>query len=130
MDNIINKISNPEYITTVSLKYPEMNPRVLLSSILVSELKTSPSLENLAFSLKSHIESFQHISPQMYDDYHTKLNKWKKNDKKTMITQMITMKQSLENTKLHPKNPDDWNTCIDSSIDLLNDSISKINQFS
>ena len=130
MDNIIKKISNPELIHTVSMKYPQMNPRILLSSILVSELKTSPSLENLAISMKSHVESFHDISAQMYDDYYTKFNKWKIHDKETMIKNMNSMKHSLENTKNHPKNPDDWNICIDSSIDLINTNVAKLNQFS
>jgi len=130
MDNIFNRITNPKLIETVGVKYPQMNPRILLSSIIVSELKTSPSFENLAISMKSNVESFQDISTQMYDDYYTKFSKWKSHDKETMMNDMNVMKHSLENTKKHPKNPDDWNICIDSSIDLINDSIIKLNQFS
>ncbi len=118
-EEIAKRISDPTLILKIRSTYPKMNPRILLSSKLLSvhaqNLKASPSLEKMAVSIQEQIDSFEDISHEEYKGYVSKFQKWKKQDKEEMLHDMNTMKGELQGAHIdQPQNEADteWNSLV------------------
>lgn len=135
-EEIAKRISDPSLIEKVRRTYPKMNPRILLSSKLLSvhaqDLKASPSLEKMALSIHGQIDSFEHISQDEYKEYVSKFQTWKKQDKEEMLHDMNTMKGELRDACIEqPQNDADteWNSLVNQSIQVIQEKYDELKRF-
>lgn len=135
-EEIAKRISDPNLIEKVRRTYPKMNPRILLSSKLLSahaqDLKASPSLEKMAVSIREQIDSFEHISQDEYKEYTSKFQTWKKQDKEEMLHDMNTMQGELRGAWIEqPQNEADaeWNSLVNQSIRVIQEKYDELKRY-
>ena len=135
-EEIATRISDPNLIEKIRRAYPKMNPRILLSSKLLSahaqDLKASPSLEKMAISIEEQIDSFEHISQDEYKEYMSKFQTWKKQDKEEMLHDMYTMQGELRSACINqPQNDADteWNTLVNQSIQVIQEKYDELKRY-
>ena len=135
-EEIATRISDPKLIETIRRTYPRMNPRILLSSQLLSahaqDLKASPSLEKMASSIQGQLDTLEHISQDEYTKYLNKFQTWKKQDKEDMIQDMHTMQGELRGACIEqPQNDADleWNTLVSQSIQVIQEKCDELSKF-
>lgn len=135
-EEIATRISDPNLIEKIRRAYPKMNPRILLSSKLLSahaqDLKASPSLEKMAISIQEQIDSFEHISQDEYKEYMSKFQTWKKQDKEEMLHDMYTMQGELRGACINqPQNDADteWNTLVNQSIQVIQEKYDELKRY-
>ena len=135
-EEIAKRISDPNLIEKIRRAYPKMNPRILLSSKLLSahaqDLKASPSLEKMAISIQEQIDSFEHISQDEYKEYMNKFQTWKKQDKDEMLHDMYTMQGELRGACIEqPQNDADteWNMLVNQSIQVIQEKYDELKKY-
>lgn len=135
-EEISKRISDPNLIEKVRRTYPKMNPRILLSSKLLSvhaqDLKASPSLEKMAVSIQEQIDSLEDISQDEYKGYMSKFQTWKKQDREEMLQDMNTMKGELRGACIEqPQNEADseWNNLVNQSIQVIQEKYDELKMF-
>ena len=135
-EEIAKRISDPNLIEKVRRTYPKMNPRILLSSKLLSvhaqDLKASPSLEKMAVSIQEQIDSLEDISQDEYKGYMSKFQTWKKQDREEMLQDMNTMKGELRGACIEqPQNEADseWNNLVNQSIQVIQEKYDELKMF-
>lgn len=135
-EEIAKRISDPKLIEKIRLTYPKMNPKILLSSHMISgcahDLKASPSLEKMAGSIQEHLETLEHISHNEYATYMNKFKTWKQKDKEYMLQDMKTMQGELDGVCIEePLNEADaeWNSLVRQSIQDIQEKYDELNSF-
>ena len=125
-EEIANRISDRKLIEKIRKTYPMMNPRILLSSQLLSthaqDLKASPSLEKMAVTIQEQLDSLEHISEDEYAKYLNKFQTWKTQDKEEMLRDMDSMQSELRGACIEQPQKEadtEWNSLVNQSIQVI-----------
>ena len=131
-DILTTLLQDKDVISHVHSKYPQYNPRVLLSSVVLyrfpTELHVHTTLSELAIMIWTSIFQNQDIPSQLYDEYFTEFNRWRTLDINHLKHEIESGKALLDSMKTEEGDEADkqWNDGINLNIEVMEDCEDKL----